>query len=249
MLNAFFWGLVATASLVLGGAIGSRLKIGRRALGLVMAFGAGVLLIAVAWELTYEAVTLAKGSGIAITGLFIGALTFFLSDLLIGRMGGHGRKQIAGSHDSNLVVPIVLGTILDGIPESIVIGMGLIGGGKVSLAMLVAVFISNLPEAIAGTSGMVAGGWKRTKIQVLWLIIAIVCSLASLAGYGLFDHASHLTIAFIQAFAGGAILVMLANTMIPEAYEHGGKLAGLFTVFGFICAVCVVMLENLPQNH
>lgn len=249
MLNAFFWGFIATTSLIIGGSLGSRVRIGRRTLGLIMAFGAGVLVIAVTYELTYEAVTLAKGSGMAILGLLIGALTFFFSDLLISKMGARGRKKIAGSHDSNLVVPIVLGTILDGIPESIVIGMGLIGGGKVSLAMLVAVFISNLPEAIAGTSGMVAGAWSRTKIQLLWLIIALVCSLASLAGYGLFSNASHLTIAFIQAFAGGAILVMLANTMIPEAFEHGGKLAGIFTVLGFIGAVCVVLLEKLPLNH
>lgn len=185
----------------------------------------------------------------AILGLLAGALVFFFSDVLISRMGARGRKQIAGSHDSGLVVPIVLGTILDGIPESMVIGMGMIEGGKVSLAMLVAVFISNLPESVAGTSGMVAGGWSRVKIQLLWLIIAMVCSLASLAGYGLFDHASHLTIAFIQAFAGGAILVMLANTMIPEAFEHGGKLAGIFTVLGFIGAICVVLLENLPSQH
>jgi len=249
MLNAFFWGFIATTSLILGGAIGSRLKIGRKTLGLIMAFGAGVLVIAVTYELTYEAVTLAKGSGMAILGLLAGALVFFFSDVLISRMGARGRKQIAGSHDSGLVVPIVLGTILDGIPESMVIGMGMIEGGKVSLAMLVAVFISNLPESVAGTSGMVAGGWSRVKIQLLWLIIAMVCSLASLAGYGLFDHASHLTIAFIQAFAGGAILVMLANTMIPEAFEHGGKLAGIFTVLGFIGAICVVLLENLPSQH
>ncbi|HNS47687.1 MAG TPA: hypothetical protein PKH94_10635, partial [Bacteroidales bacterium] len=112
MLNAFFWGFVATTSLIIGGSLGSRVRIGRRTLGLIMAFGAGVLVIAVTYELTYEAVTLAKGSGMAILGLLIGALTFFFSDLLISKMGARGRKKIAGSHDSNLVVPIVLGTIL-----------------------------------------------------------------------------------------------------------------------------------------
>jgi ZIP family zinc transporter len=110
--------------------------------------------------------------------------------------------------------------------------------------MLAAVFISNLPEAIAGTSGMVAGAWSRKKILLLWLMIAIVCSFASLAGYTLFSDASHLTLSFIQAFAGGAILVMLANTMFPEAYEHGGKLAGIFTVLGFSSAVFIVLLER-----
>jgi zinc transporter, ZIP family len=248
MANAFMWGFIATISLILGGFIGAWFKIGNRPLGLIMAFGAGVLISAVAFELTYESVKLAKGIGVTGFGLLAGAFTFFFSDMLIGRMGAHGRKAISGTHQSNLAVPIILGTILDGIPESIVIGLGLLDGGKVSLSMLVAVFISNLPEAIAGTSGMVAGAWSRKRILLLWFIIAFVCAFASLAGYGMFSNESPLAIAFIQAFAGGAILVMLANSMIPEAYEHGGRLAGIFTVFGFVTAVFVVLLENIPYR-
>ncbi|MEI6707602.1 MAG: hypothetical protein WCK96_10765 [Methylococcales bacterium] len=244
MLNSFIWGLIATSSLVLGGFIGAWFNIGRRTLGLIMAFGAGVLISAVAYELVYEAVKLGKGSGMAGFGILAGAFTFFFADLLIGKIGANRRKAISGVHESNLAVPIVLATILDGIPESIVIGLGLLGEGKVSLAMLAAVFISNLPEAIAGTSGMVAGAWSRKKILLLWLIIAIMCSFASVAGYSLFNDASPLTLSFIQAFAGGAILVMLANTMFPEAYEHGGKLAGIFTVLGFSSAVFIVLLEH-----
>lgn len=248
MLNAFIWGFIATISLILGGFIGAWFKIGRRTLGLIMAFGAGVLISAVAYQLTFEAVKLSMGNGVAGLGLLAGAFTFFICDMLIGRLGAHGRKAINGTHKSNLVAPIVLGTILDGIPESIVIGLGLLNGGTVSFAMLAAVFISNFPEAVAGTSGMVAGAWSRTRILLLWFIIAIVCAFASLAGYGLFSNASPLSISFIQAFAGGAILVMLANTMIPEAYEHGGRLAGIFTVFGFGIAVFVIMLENVTYQ-
>jgi zinc transporter, ZIP family len=247
MWNAFYWGLIATSSLVIGGFIGTRFKIGNKPLGLIMAFGAGVLISAVAYELTFEAVKLAKGSGYGVLGIFSGAFTFFFADLLIGRIGANNRKAISGEHKSNFALPIVLGTILDGIPESIVIGLGLLSGGKVSLAMLAAIFISNLPEAIAGTSGMVAGFWNRRKILLLWFIIAIVCSLASMAGYSLFANASHLTLSFIQAFAGGAILVMLSNTMVPEAYAHGGKLAGIFTVMGFSLAVLIVVLERVAE--
>jgi ZIP family zinc transporter len=173
-----------------------------------------------------------------------GAFTFFFADLLIGKIGASRRKGISETHNPNLVIPIVLGTILDGVPESIVIGLGLYSGGEVSIAMLIAVFISNLPEAIAGTTGMVAGAWSRRKILLLWLIIAIVCALASVVGYSLFMESSKFTVAFIQTFAGGAILVMLANTMIPEAYEHGGKLAGIFTVLGFSTAVTIILLEQ-----
>jgi ZIP family zinc transporter len=137
-----------------------------------------------------------------------------------------------------------LAIILDGIPESIVLGLGIFKEGSVSLAMLVAVFVSNLPEAIAGSSGMKKSGWSKKKIILLWLFIALTCSAASLAGYTLFIGASGHWMSFIHAFAGGAILMMLANSMIPEAYEHGRKLAGVSTVLGFFVSVAMVILEN-----
>jgi ZIP family zinc transporter len=248
MLDAFLWGLLGSISLTVGGLIGILFKIGRRPLGLIMAFGAGVLISAVAYELIFEAVKRSTFSGVPLLGLLVGAATFFLIDLLINRLGAQGRKDITGNLKPNLVIPIVLATILDGVPESAVIGMGLIGGSKVGLGMLVAVFISNLPEAVAGTSGMVAGAWNRSRILLLWFVISIVCAFASLAGYGLLINATHYTISFIQTFAAGAILVMLCNTMIPEAYEHGGKLAGIFTVLGFAVAVSLALLERAGSN-
>ncbi len=241
MASAFLWGLVAASSLVVGGLIASWMTVGKRTLGLIMGFGAGVLISAVAYELVYEAVHLAKMSGFPALGFFAGALTFFFADMLIGRMGGRGEGSAA---QSSLVVPLVLGIILDGIPESVVIGLGILEGGTVSVAMLVAVFMSNLPEAVASTAGMRAGGWSRVKVFLLWSGIALVCGVASGAGYALLGDASNFTLAFVQAFAGGAILMMLANTMIPEAYEHAGKLAGLATVIGFAVAVVVVVLEH-----
>jgi ZIP family zinc transporter len=242
--GAFFWGLIAASSLVLGGLIGSWLTLGKRTLGVVMAFGAGVLLSAVAYELVFEAVKTAHGSGFPAIGFFAGAAVFFVSDGLIGRMGAGGRKSIGGSTASSLVVPLVLGIVLDGIPESVVIGLGLLGGEGVSLAMLVAVFISNLPESIAGTAGMRSGGWSALRILGLWVAIALVSAAASAAGYGLLGGVSPLWLASVQTFAAGAILMMLANTMMPEAYEHGGKLAGVFTVLGFAVSVAVVVLEH-----
>jgi len=244
MIHAFLWGLLATSSLVLGGLIASRFTFKRKMLGWIMAFGAGALISAVAYELTYEAVSLSKGSGFPAFGFFSGALTFFFSDMLIGKIGARNRKSIDAIHQSNLVVPMVLAIILDGIPESIVIGLGIFEHGTVSLAMLVAVFISNLPEAIASTTGMKAGGWSKKKIILFWFAIALICALASVAGYRFFSGASDEWLSFILAFAGGAILMMLSNTMIPEAYEHGKKLAGVFTVLGFAVSVLVVILEN-----
>jgi len=245
VIESLLWGLVATSSLIVGGLLGTWFHVGKRTLGLVMAFGAGGLISAVAYELIYEAVSLSKGSGGPTLGLFAGALTFFFADRLISNMGATDRKAIdAAPKSSAMVVPLVLGIILDGIPESMVIGLGMFEGGSVSLAMLVAVFISNVPEAIAGTAGMRASGWSTMRILLLWLMIAIFCALATVAGFGLGDGMSAFWVAFIQAFAAGAILTMLANTMMPEAFEHGGKLAGLFTVLGFAVSVLVVVIER-----
>jgi ZIP family zinc transporter len=244
MVNSFFWGLLATSSLIVGGLIATRFSLSNRTLGIIMAFGAGTLISAISYELIFEAVKLAKGTGFPAFGFFAGAFTFFFADKLIGKLGAGSHMAIEPSQSSSLIIPMVLAIILDGIPESIVIGLGIFEGGTVSLAMLVAVFISNLPEAIAGTTGMKASGWSREKIIFLWLFIALVCAGSTVAGYSLFSNASEHWLAFIQAFAGGAILMMLANSMMPEAYEHGGKLAGVFTVLGFFVSVAVVILEN-----
>lgn len=244
MLNAFLFGLLATSSLVLGGFIASRFSLSKKTLGIIMAFGAGTLISAVAYELIFEAMKLAKGTGFPGFGLFAGAFTFYFSDRLVEKLGAGNRTNIEASHQSSLVVPMVLAIILDGIPESIVIGIGMFEGGKVSLAMLVAVFIANLPESIAGSTGMKAGGWKPGKIILLWLLIAVICAVSTVAGYSLFSGVSTQWMSFIQAFAGGAILVVLANSMMPESYEHGGKLAGIFTVIGFSFSIAVILLEN-----
>ena len=244
MLNSFFWGLLATSSLIVGGLIAIHFSSSKRTLGIIMAFGAGTLISAISYELIFEAVTLAKGSGFPAFGFFMGAFTFYFSDKLIDKLGAGNHMDIEASQSSRLVIPMVLAIILDGIPESIVIGLGIFEGGTASLAMLVAVFISNLPEAIAGTTGMKASGWGRRKIVFFWIFIALVCAGSTVAGYSLFSNASERWLAFIQAFAGGAILMMLSNSMMPEAYEHGGKLAGVFTVLGFFVSVAMVILEN-----
>jgi ZIP family zinc transporter len=245
MLESFLWGLVATSSLILGGIIAIRFNLSNRVIGMIMGFGAGTLISAISYELIFEAVKLGKGTGFPAYGFFAGAALFFFSDKLIANFGARNHMKVGATKSSSLIIPMVLAIILDGIPESIVIGLGIFEGGKISLAMLVAVFISNLPEAIAGSSGMKEGGWSRKKILFLWIFIALICALSSVAGYALFSNASIEWISFIQAFAGGAILMMLANSMIPEAYEHGGKLAGVFTVLGFFVSVAVVILENL----
>ena len=232
---AFGWGLLAASSLLVGGLLVLRVRVSDRTLGLIMAFGAGVLISAVAYELVEEAFATSKGGGVA-GGLAAGALVFFLGDTIIDRMGGDGRKSMAGGHEAGTALAIVLGIVLDGIPESAVIGLTILEGGTVSVAMLVAVFLSNLPEAIAATTGLRLSGWPTRNIIGLWLGVMLVSALASLAGYGLFDSASPNAVAFVLAFAAGAILTMLADTMMPEAFEDTGVLTGILTCAGFVTA-------------
>jgi ZIP family zinc transporter len=239
---AFGWGLLAASSLLIGGLLVLGVRVGDRLLGLIMAFGAGVLISAVAYELVEEAFTTSRGAGLAF-GLPAGALVFFIGDEIIDRMGGSGRKSMDGKQEAGTALAIVLGIVLDGIPESAVIGLTLLQGGSVGAALLVAVFLSNLPEAIAATTGLRTAGWRTRDVLGLWLVVMLVSALASLAGYGLFDDASADTIAFVLSFAAGAILTMLADTMMPEAYARGGKLVGLATTLGFGLAFAISTLE------
>ena len=243
MTEAFLWGALAASSLMIGGVLALAFRVSGRLLGLVLGFGAGVLISAVAYELVEEAFTVSEGSTWVAVGLFAGALVYFAGDELIDRRGGEKRKSMGGEQEEGTALAIVLGIVLDGIPESVVIGLTLLEGGSVSVAMLVAVFLSNLPEAIGATSGLAVAGWRSRRILTLWGIVILVSALSALAGYGLFGDASPDTVAFVLAFAGGAILTMLAETMIPEAYLRGGKAVGLVTTFGFAVAFGVSALD------
>ena len=236
---AFGWGLVAASSLVIGALLAIWLKISLRVIGLIMGFGAGVLISAVAFDLVEEATGMAAGHGSAAWGLFVGCGVFFGGDLLVSRLGGGDRKKAAGDQESGSPLAIVLGTVLDGIPESLVIGVTIFAGGEVGVAYLAAVFISNLPEAISSTTGLISGGWKKSRILWMWVGIAVVSGVASLAGYGLFQNSSPEVVAFVLTFAAGAILTMLASTMMPEAFKHGGRLVGVVTTLGFAVAYAI----------
>ncbi len=243
MGEALFWGLVASSSLVIGGLVALRVRIEGRVLGMIMAFGAGVLISAVAFELVEEAFDTSAGEGGVALGLLAGSLVFFVGDGLIDRMGGAGRKRSTGEQAGGSGLAIVLGIVLDGVPESLVLGLTVLQEGTVSVALLVAVFLSNLPEAIAATTGLAVAGWARSRIIGLWVLVALVSGLASLVGYVALDTASPRTIAFVLSFAAGAILTMLADTMMPEAYRDAGKLVGVVTTFGFALAFAISSLE------
>jgi ZIP family zinc transporter len=248
--GAFVWGLVASSSLVIGAVVAFLFKIPIRVVGLIMGFGAGVLISAVAFDLIEEALAESTGRGYIAAGIFLGCLVFFVGDRLIDGLGGAERKdpegveptEGTGSGGGGSSLSIVLGTVLDGIPESLVIGLTIFKGGAVGFAYLIAVFISNLPESISASSGLLASGWTKSKVLGMWIGIALISAVASVLGYTLFQDASPDVLAFVLAFAGGAILTMLANTMMPEAFEHGGKLVGIAVTLGFAIAFTIHVL-------
>ena len=223
---AFGWGAVAASSLVLGMVLGLARQWPTRLIGLVLAFGAGALMSAVSFELFEEGVSVGGAPAVGV-GLGIGALVYFALARAVERIGPSG-----GSGGTALA----LGAFLDGIPEQMVLGIGIAAGEGVSVALLVAIFVSNLPEAIGSSSDMLAAGRPRAFILRLWLGVAAICTVSTLAGFGIADATGGEVKAAINGFAAGALLVMLVDSMIPEATAKAGRLAGLATVLGFALA-------------
>ena len=202
-------------------------------IGLVAGFGAGALISAVTLDLTSSAFEAADIPTVVV-GLGAGALAFSAGNWALHRGGAvRHRKRSAGQQAGADPLGIVLGTILDGIPESIVIGISLLAGEGVGLAFLSAVAISNLPEAISSTTGLRRTGWSTRGILGLWAIVVVLSSVAAGAGYGLLSGAPAAIAATIQAFSAGAVLTMLADTMMPEAFDEAGAAVGLATVLGY----------------
>src|SRR4051794_3904685 len=222
---ALGWGALAASSLVVGALIGLGRRWPDRWIGLVLAFGAGALISAVSFELVEEGQRVGAWGWVGL-GLGLGGLTYFLADRALDRRspGGGGGSALA------------LGAFLDGLPEQAVLGISIAGGAGVSVGLLAAIFVSNLPEAIGSATEMRAAGRQPAQIRRLWPAVAAVCALASVAGYAIADVSGGDLQAGIDGFAAGALLVMLSDSMIPDARAKGGRVAGLVTVLGFAVA-------------
>jgi ZIP family zinc transporter len=242
MAEAALWGAVGASSLLLGAVAGLKLSIDRRTIGLVMGFGAGTMISAVAFELTDEAFKLGGADAVAV-GLATGALAYFAGDTAIDARGAEHRMRSADRHPDESGTALLLGAVLDGIPESAVIGISVLAGGAVSVPVLAAVFISNFPESLSSAKGMRRTGRPAGGVIWTWVVVLLLSALSAALGYGLLDGASGNLVGGIQAFAAGAVLTMLADTMMPEAFEYGGKAVGLVTVLGFALAYFLSNLE------
>jgi zinc transporter, ZIP family len=224
MVVAGLWALAGASSLVLGSLVALTGWVRGRRLNLLIAFGAGTLVSAVAYDLVEEAVS-ASATGLSVAaGFVLGSLVYFVGDSLVDRLGDAGG------------LPILLGAVLDGIPESIVLGLTLVGGGTPSTAILAAIFISNVPEAVAASTEMRLAGRSQTWIVGVWIIVALVSALAAAIGYGAFAGSGGEVVAFMDAFAAGAILVLLADDLLPKAHGETDKVVGLATAAGFALA-------------
>lgn len=232
MGEALAFGALAASSLVIGGLLGVSMAWSDRFVGVVLAFGAGALVSAVSYELAQEGTRLGDDWVVAV-GLALGAFTYFALNRALGRR----RSRASGSADeADGGTALALGAFLDGIPEQLVLGIGIAVGDGVSVGLLVAIFVSNLPEAIGSASEMRGAGVRLAAIRHLWIVVGAILACTSVVGYAVADNVSANVNALIDGFAAGALLVMLVDSMIPEAFRRGGDISGLVTVLGFAVA-------------
>lgn len=249
-VQAGLWGLLGGSALLLGAAVAYLASLPQRLIAAVMAAGSGVLISAVAFDLMDEAY--AKGGFDSTSvGFLGGAAVYTAANIFISRRGAKHRKRSGSNPNQSQQdasdgsgLSIAVGALLDGIPESVVIGVSLLGGAGVSLVTVAAVFISNVPEGLSSAAGMRKAGRSAAYIFGVWGVIALLSGLAALVGNVALAGASPELIAATTAVAAGAILAMLADTMIPEAFETAHEYAGLITVVGFLCAFVLSKLGS-----
>lgn len=265
MIAAGLWGALGAAFLVVGAAVGFVADVRPRTVGLILAFGAGTLFGAVAYELIAEAVRLSVTGVDVAVGFAAGAITFYVGSLAIDRVGSQDRAGAGGSVAADPPggaatdppggaadppgarnpraegLALVLGSVLDGLPESVVLGLSFVPGAGVGIPVLVAIAVSNFPEGLSATKDLAEAGLQKATIVRLWVLVVVVSGLAAAIGYGVLGTLGQEVDVLLEAFAAGAILAMLSESMIPEAYQTGGRAVGLATTLGFAVAAYLAL--------
>jgi ZIP family zinc transporter len=231
VIEAFLWGAAGASALLVGALVAYFSKPSEELIAIVMALGAGLLIGSVSFELIDDAVVNADVVAVGVATL-VGAGVFTAGARIIERRGGGSRKDKSGSQSSGSPLAIVFGSVLDGVPESLVLGLTVLEGG-VSVALLVGILLSNLPEGLSSSAGLRLAGWSRGRVVRMWLLVMLVAAVSSALGYVLLEPDHGRTGAFAQGFAAGALLAMITDTMLPEAYEIEGLATGSLVAIGF----------------
>jgi len=248
VIQATFWGFVSGGALLLGASVGYLTDVPRRVVAGIMAFGSGVLISALSFELM-EVAFRESGLAASASGFLAGATLYALANRWLATRGARHRKR-SGDQQSKEEdqegsgAAIAVGALLDGVPESIAIGLSILHGGAVSIATVAAIFLSNLPEGLSSSAGMRKAGRSASYVFGIWAAIAAACGLSSLAGYVLFDGLSPFVLAMTTALAAGAMLTMIVDTMIPEAFAETHDWTGLIAVIGFLVSFTLTQLAG-----
>ena len=241
------WGLVSGSALLVGAGGGFFLKLPRRLIAAVTAFGSGVLISALAFDMMQEAFE-RGGTIAAAAGFLVGAAIFTGANFLLSRRGAANRKssgeQPTEEESAGSGTAIALGALVDAVPESIMIGLSLLQGGAVSMVAVVAIFLSNIPEGLSSSAGMRAAGRNARYVFGIWAGITLLSGFAAWLGYVAFQGLPAPVVAATSAVAAGAILSMLVDTMIPEAFAVTGNATGLISVLGFLLAFVLSKLAG-----
>lgn len=231
MIEAFLWSALGASALLVGALLAYTANLSAKFIAVIMALGAGLLIGSVAFELIDEALVTAEVARVGVYTL-IGAAVFTVGNWYLDKRGGGDRKDADGAQASGSPLAIVFGSVLDGVPESFVLGLTVLQG-QVSVALLVGIMLSNLPEGLSSSSGLRKSGWTRNRVVKMWLLVMLVAAISGALGYAVLDPASGRTGAFAQGFAAGALLAMVSDTMLPEAYEEERTSTGALVAIGF----------------
>jgi zinc transporter, ZIP family len=243
--GSLFWGFVVSVPLLLGCLLALATRLSQKTIAAIMAFGSGVLMASLAFSLMEEAFKISQSIPPVIIGFMFGGLAFTVSNYYLSkrsrqgnirhRKKSHGTEAGGGKEVSGLT--ILVGSVMDNIPENMALGISLAVGGTVDLVLLMAIFISNFPEGLSSSEGMRSSGRSKRSILFLWILAASAGTFSSAIGFTLSSFTEPKLLSIALSFAAGAILVMLAESMIPEAYEQGGaSRVGLAIMAGFALA-------------
>lgn len=242
VVQSLLWGFVASLPLIMGAVLASFVSLPKKLIAAVMAFGAGVLVAALTFSLIEEAFSLVKDIVPVIAGFILGGASYSVANRLINRRSAglvnrkrsHGENAGGGKNASGLA--LMVGSLMDNIPENMALGISIVTGGAVNIVLIAAIFISNFPEGLASTQGMRSHGRSKKQILLIWGAVVVVGTVASAVGFSVLSKAQPEITSASLSFASGAILVMLAESLIPEAFEKGGSAIGLATMAGFAVA-------------